>query len=319
MERPNEIETRDGTIIPLKKLEVSDGIVITPPYTGISYDDFQDRMILRQLVRAFYRQQADRIRMGNQFDALLRADYIPVDKANILRAQVLGIIEDGEKALVKQIEKTLKKEPIWTEFCVHVPGIGPKITASLIGEALHPLRFLTVSSYWKWSGLDVRDGRAPRRKPGEKANWNQWMRRTAYMIGKCFVRTGKGLGAELYHEYREKMIRLNRGIVFCEKCKSTKGGPLQIYVGPGESPPDGCPKCGRPMLWNQAHQDLAAVRYAAKIFLACFLAKWREQAGLQTPDPYILAKEPKLHTHKYSPEDFMVKKLKRGSKRGVKK
>ena len=51
--------------------------------------------------------------------------------------------------------------------------------------------FDTVSKYWAWWGLNVQDGKAPKRARGSTITWNAKLRTLAWKIGKQFVLQGR--------------------------------------------------------------------------------------------------------------------------------
>jgi hypothetical protein len=144
--------------------------------------------------------------------------------------------------------------------------------------------FDTVSKYWAWWGLDVRDGHAPKRKRGENIDWNPKMRMLAWKISKQFVMQG-----ERYRMiYDAEKLRLTaerigeNGELFCahlEECQAKLKRRAK-------------PAC-------KGHIDAMAKRKAVKMFLSHLWEKWREIEGLPVRQPYVIEKMG--HTTKQEP------------------
>lgn len=74
-----------------------------------------------------------------------------------------GIDEEGEEI----------GSAIYKKYLKDINGLGTSSAASLITIIKDIERFGTVSKLWSYFGLDVRNGKAPKRKKGEMANWSQ--------------------------------------------------------------------------------------------------------------------------------------------------
>jgi len=82
------------------------------------------------------------------------------------------------------IDRVLKQSSDREFYCWlldnHV-GVGPQMAACIVSELSSPARFHSVSAMWAYCGLHVINGRAARRKAGEKSNWNSFLK--AKLIG----------------------------------------------------------------------------------------------------------------------------------------
>jgi len=200
----------------------------------------------------------------------------------------LGALEDAEKSLKKSITTRNKKQGIWNWWLKDVRGVGEVFSAQLISlihgqvhtpectekrdayfakkdkdedkraesyECDCPIlgmeRFPNVSSLWKYAGMDVRDGKAPKRAKGQKITWNPRLRSVCYNIGKSFVMVGKG---GVYRAFYDKV-----------KAEEVEKHP-ELTKG---------------------HIDARARRKVVKLFLSHLFAKWYEMEGLEAPMPYI--------------------------------
>ena len=184
-----------------------------------------------------------------------------------------------EKMLIGLMYKQIRDHPLWTEYLSHIYGIGPVLGAFLI-MYLNPARFRSVSAMWKYCALHVefycpnckavyrfdrpdvyevcpKCGaklivRAPKRKKGEKVDWNPFAREMCWRIATSFEKTGKYYKA-LYNEFKLR-IRAKR--------------------------PNITPK----------HLRSDALRRTVKVFTAHYWEYGRIILGLPTRRPYPVAK-----------------------------
>ena len=152
---------------------------------------------LKLLTREFYAVQDHRKALSNRIGAYERLG-LPVTYAR----QALKDIEETEAKLKGYIVAMLKHDPFYNAWLKHVKGIGPLLSASLMADLGSPERFNTVGQLWAYCGEHVNgDGEAPRRKRGEKANWNSNLRMTLFKVSGSFVKY-KCYGRQLYDEYK---------------------------------------------------------------------------------------------------------------------
>jgi len=78
---------------------------------------------------------------------------------------------------VKRIETRIKRHlvefPIYNEYLKDIQGLGVASAGELISIIKDMERFATVSKLWAYFGLDVRNGKAPKKQKGKMANWSQ--------------------------------------------------------------------------------------------------------------------------------------------------
>lgn len=167
-----------------------------------------------------------------------------------------------EQDIKKEIAGMLKTVPIWSEWLKSVKGIGPCLAGSLYAGILDIGRFPTVSHLWAYMGMDVRDGKAPKRTKGEKVDWNPFLRMTLYKITDSFIKQNaeKCLYRRLYDE---------------KKAYYQKQHPEPI---PGK---------GKEVTYGPLHLHNMAKRYAGKIFIQHLWVKWRELEGLAVSMPWV--------------------------------
>lgn len=234
---------------------------------------------LFKLTSTYWDIQKTRVATGNRLDSMYEIDK------NIMKT-----LETLEDYISKEIKNEVHEHPIWNYWLKDVKGIGEIFSAQLISliygqvhtpecqekrdayyskkekgegkraekyECECPVvgigRFPMVSSLWKYAGLHVVNGKAPKRKKGEKVTWNPRLRSVCYNIGKSFVMVGKG---GPYRAHYDEM----KAEEFEKHPEITKG-----------------------------HADARARRKAVKLFLSHLFAKWYELEGLEAPMPYVHA------------------------------
>lgn len=173
---------------------------------------------------------------------------------------VLGEVHRELKSIERQLYSAMRelvsKNPLWTEYLSKVRGVGPRLASYLIVK-LSPARFDTVSKLYKYAGLHVEDGRAPRRKAGEKTGWNPEARTMMWRLGEK-LRLDGGFYKMMYHTF---------------------------YTESSAKHP----------AWTKGHVMADARRRTEKLFLSHWLYVGRAILGLEPVLPYSCAKEPALH------------------------
>lgn len=132
--------------------------------------------------------------------------------------------------------------------------------------------FDTVSKYWAWWGLHVKDGKAPKRSRGDRINWNSALRTLAWKIGKQFVLQGEHY-RKVYDEYKERVSATRLPVGICTQYQECLAKMKKRKK----------PAC-------KGHVDAMARRYAVKMFLSHLWEKWRELEGLPVRAPYVIDK-----------------------------
>lgn len=143
----------------------------------------------------------------------------------------------------RQFAKILKKFPIYTEFLKNIEGVGDVVAAGLIIHTGDIRRWPNISCLFKNFGLDVQDGKAPKKQKGKAARWNHQAR--ALLVGvlpECWNRR-----KECYY----------RQLIDAEKTRQAELHP-ELTKG---------------------HVQNRAFRYATKHFLKEFFKKYKEIGG----------------------------------------
>jgi len=193
------------------------------------------------------------------------------EESKALVGGLLKVYEKVEDQIIREAARQLKGLPIWEQWLREVRGIGRTLAIQLIAHIQPIGNFANVAKLWSYSGLHVKNGRAPRRKRGEQLHQNEQLLMLAAQIGDCFIRTG-GPYRELYDRY---------------KARDKKKHPEKVL--------DADPKTGKARLnaqggkiylYTDLHMHRRARRWAVKIFFSHLWQVWRELEGLSAPGPY---------------------------------
>lgn len=226
-----------------------------------------DSNVVRALVEDYYDVQDVRIRSNSRIRAF--KDGVSPQKILEVKEMTGDPLILIEKQIKKKIRDSVKECNIWTEWLDHIKGIGPILAGGLIANIGDIGNFDTISKLWRYSGLAVgEDGRAERRKRGEKLHYNPRVKVLCWKIGESFVKGGEGY-RELYETFREE---------YDEKWKT-----------PEDCGSKGCKNKGKGKCMK-GHRYAAAKRKTVKVFLAHLYTKWRQLEKLKVRDPFIIGK-----------------------------
>lgn len=191
-----------------------------------------------------------------------------LEKTMELVHQSLGLEAECKKLMMQYI----RSEPLWTEFLVHIKGVGPVLSSSLLKMFGYCSRFDTVSKMWAYSGLSVNAGAAPRRKKGEKLGHNPAALTLAWKIGDSFIKQNTPIYRDIYDETRAK-----------EEARTDENKPI-----------------------NTLHAHRRAMRKMTKIFWQHYWITGRTLAGLPVSEPYVVAVLGHPADHIITPEDVIA-------------
>lgn len=192
---------------------------------------------------------------------------------------------DLESYVDGRIAILLKSHPAYHWFS-RVKGIGKENIGKIIGLVrIAPERdgdgkelpyAATISGLWKFCGFSVVDGKAPKRKTGEKLAYNSQLRSMCWRVGSSLLKA-KGKFYDYYltqkeayeHRYTNAGIR----IVPASTLPKVNGKKIETegYISEG-------------------HVHMQALRKMIKLFLACLWLVWREAEGLPVTKPYAIDK-----------------------------
>jgi Transposase IS116/IS110/IS902 family. len=118
---------------------------------------------------------------------------------------VLGVLEEAERRLYRETLSLVRNHPLWSEYLGRIRGVGA-VTAAYLVTVLNPARFETPSKMWKYCGLHVVDGKAPRRVAGRRVDWNPEARTVMWKLGESFRMAG-GFYKYMYRVFYEESTR----------------------------------------------------------------------------------------------------------------
>jgi len=199
--------------------------------------------ILKDYVNTLYDYQKIRIALDNRIRS---GNY--AESEHVVFENHAKRFEELEKEMEKAVSGLLKKFDIWNNFLKDVKGIGVKMGAILTSE-IDIEKCSTVSSLWKYAGLDVEDGHAPKPVKGQKLHYNKYFRsKLLGVLGPSFLKCNSPY-RKFYDNYKNRL-------------ESKKWGK------------------------SKGHRHNASIRYMIKMFLIDLYNVWRELKGLSIRKPY---------------------------------
>ena len=178
------------------------------------------------------------------------------------------------KRIETRIKHDLKEFPIYTEYLKDIRGVGVASAGKLISIIKNIDRFPTVSKMWAYFGLDVRNGKAPKKQRGKPANWSQRGRSLIlqHIVTNGFKMTGAATSTRSESEWR--LIYEQYKILELEK---------------NEERPEEGPEDKRKI--SNGHMDNRAVRRTGKEFMRRLYNAWK----LLNQEETVLAEAARLN------------------------
>jgi transposase len=152
----------------------------------------EERRRIRKLVEIYYDVQKTRLQSYNRLLSVGEVKGVSIEYLKKL-----------EREIKKYIQSEVKDVPIYREFLSSVKGIGPVLAGGLIAY-FDPYKAEHPSSFWRYAGLHVVDGEAPRRTRGQRVDWNPRARTLCWKIGKALIRSRSPFYSEIYYEAKRK-------------------------------------------------------------------------------------------------------------------
>jgi len=252
---------------------------------------------LKLLVSTYYALQKERIQTGNRIKALERSG-VAKSRATDLHEHLDEELKRIETWIADKVEDRLEGVDIYNAWLRHVPGVGPMLAAGLI-SVIDPISEVEKpSSLWKYAGLHVVDGKAPKRARGTKVDWNPFARTLTWKISDSFVKAG-GYYRKVYDRARHKEdnrapfkvpIEDAQGYLLAENVGSIKKGEM---IGRENFSKFRKQAKGRKdvlVTLTDMHKFNRAKRKAVKLFIAHLWAIWRDLDGLPVRVPYVVEK-----------------------------
>ena len=177
-----------------------------------------------------------------------QARIVAIESPKII-SETLDAVEEKEKEIKRRLASFVKDQILYKEYLSKIRGVGEVISAFLI-TFLDPAKFDKVSGMWKYCGLHVVNGKAPRRVAGQKTDFNPFARVMMWRLGEGFRMQGRS-----YRFIYELFLQESR-----------------------EKHPD----------WTMAHHINHARRVTVKLFLSHYYEVSRALLGLPRRTPYPL-------------------------------
>lgn len=135
----------------------------------------------------------------------------------------IKVMESLKNNIANRMRKEMELFPVWNDWLVNVPGVGPRIGGNLIllfnfkhipicakcGEDLDPefncsvcgkpakgdgvlktrvikRDFPTISKWWKFMGVHIVDGKKPKKAKGVQCDWSSKGRSIAWLASEGF-------------------------------------------------------------------------------------------------------------------------------------
>lgn len=219
--------------------------------------------------RRFWRWQKFRISLQNQIDAM-RRDKIPVVPSYLIA------VRDARKSEARMDRATksiLIHHPI-SSWITSNPGVGFGNVANVLALVGPIDKFQNPAKLWKFFGMHVVDGRAPRREVGLGCGFSPFGRSLCYRIGESFVK-GNGKYRKIYDAARLYYLKRPRmGLSLCpfNQVHKDKNGKILSCIRNGDSS-----RSASEPSESSGHVHAAARRFAVKRFLRDLWLEWNKQ------------------------------------------
>ena len=198
--------------------------------------------------------------------------------------QYTAVLRKEVEARKRGLAAYVKDEPIW-EFVDNTLGIG-RSCIFLLG-LLPPMEdFANPAKVWKYTGLDVRDGKSPKRERGTFAGYDASLRAVAIArIGDPIIKAPESPYRLLY-DHRKEATRLTHPPIMpegeCEFCDKARGKTKAKRAESRQTRERttlgfDCSNVGG-IHWTDGHRHADARRYAVK---AVVTDLWRVENGMQ--------------------------------------
>jgi len=183
--------------------------------------------------------QKQRIRLANQLmqtvnvaQKVFWAEGIPdeikatleFDADGVPAARKLSFLKQQEDRFARLCEKEFKKTRWYSEVAVAAAegeGMGPMIAGGLLWTIGSARRFPSFGCLVKYAGLDVVNGKAPKRRKGQMFTWNPLLRVTLFKLADVWFKNRHGIWRARWDAY-DAWYRENRPEILKEFSKKGK-------------------------------------------------------------------------------------------------
>jgi len=227
------------------------------------------------LIEVFYDIQDVRIRSFNRLRQVGEVEGVNPKHLKLL-----------EKEIKDYIEVSIRDIPIRVKFLSTVKGIGAILGGGLIAY-LDPHKADHASSFWKYCGLHVENGKAVKRQKGVKLGFNVHLRTLMWKIADSFVKQRTPFYRDVYDNTKEsENIKLGNPI------KNPKNCPMYAECSQRLTTTAKRKGTTKKKMPCKKHIDYRARRKMVKRFLADLWGAWRALEGLPVTEPYSHRNEP---------------------------
>jgi hypothetical protein len=250
----------------------SEPSILRNPFSGSDLDE-ETKERIKQLVNIYYDVQDVRIRSFNRLRTVGHVEGVNPEHLKKL-----------EKEIREYIEKQIEDIPIYRDFLKHIYGIGTILSGALLSY-LDPKKADHPSSFWRYMGLHVRDGKAIKLEHGKRIDFNKKLRPFYWKIGMQFIRFKTPIYFNIYENARKQEIeKLGNPLKNPHNCPHYNECIARLQAKSKRmNKPSKNPPC-------KLHIHLRAMRKAVKRFLSDLWLKWREIENLPISQPYAIAK-----------------------------
>jgi Transposase IS116/IS110/IS902 family len=218
-------------------------------------------------------------------------DALISDHAELVLVDQYIAIEQQESRQFRQMQGMLDQIPIYKTYLSEQRGVGPAMAAVLISY-LDPRKARSISSFWKYAGLDVGPDGAGRSRRKEHLVEREYVNKAGKtatrmgityepflktkltgVLGTSFLRSGSPW-RKVYDDYKHRL----------------ESDPTREKVTVAEWKKRNNNEENVRNVWTPGRIHRASLRYMIKMFLADLWVKWRELEGLPVTEPYSVAK-----------------------------
>jgi transposase len=119
--------------------------------------------------------------------------------------RILTVLLEEQKEREQELLQALQELNVYTELFEPIEGVGLAIAAPIIAGIGDIRRFPTAAKLKAFCGVHVLpDGRFPRKREGEIANWKPWIRQALYLLGDQCNRRPKSIWGQKLLDYKAK-------------------------------------------------------------------------------------------------------------------
>lgn len=266
---------------------------------GKEQTDAEINKVLKQLKTEYKRITDAYIIKKDTLDSLIKSNKGIISNAleyKLVESYML-LLKD-EEGMVKMVEQITEQQDIWKVFLKDVKGCGAYSAAILISE-LDPYVARHRSSFWKYAGLDVVNGKGRSRDKDSLVD-------KVYLDSDGNKKTTKGISFNPF--LKTKLVGVMADVFI--KCHSIytrayygyKHRQVELYSTIEKYEKDGTPVRKFDKGITLGHINSRAKRYMMKMFLADLWVHMRELEGLPTDNDYsvqFLGKRPHGFNYNY--------------------